>query len=172
MRIPRLISRGMLWLLRVEVRYRPESVEACKAGGRIIACNHVSLLDGVIVALASPVPMCFAVETAYARHHPVTRLGLAALAWLGYGRVAPVDAGSPFGIRTLARALAAGENVMIFPEGAISPDGRPQANQSGIEWLSTCTGASVIWLSISGAESSRLFAKAGRRLWPRILLEF
>lgn len=166
----RIAAALALRLLRTTVRLSPETTRCLLAGHQLVAANHVSLLDGVLVALASPVPLVFAVDTDYARRSTLARRGLAFLSRLGFGEVVPVDHAAPFGMRALRRALDAGRCVMVFPEGRISPDGWALIEQPGLEWLAVATGSDVIRLRIDGAERSRLFAKNGRHWWPSIAI--
>jgi acyl-[acyl-carrier-protein]-phospholipid O-acyltransferase/long-chain-fatty-acid--[acyl-carrier-protein] ligase len=129
-------------------------------------------LDGIIVALASPVPLTFGVDTGFSRRSRLARRGMAMLAWLGFGEVVPIDANSPFGIRALAKALERGDSVMLFPEGRISETGLPQHEQPGVRWLAKRSGVRIHRIRIIGAERSRLFAKAGQHLWPSIHVIF
>jgi acyl-[acyl-carrier-protein]-phospholipid O-acyltransferase/long-chain-fatty-acid--[acyl-carrier-protein] ligase len=166
------ISRLILATLRVDVKYRSETLTALAAGGCIVTCNHVSLLDGLIVALASPVPLAFAVDTDFSRRTQWSRRGLAALVMLGYGKVVPLDGSAPYGMRTLARRLVVGENVTVFPEGVISLTGKRAEDRPGLSWLVKRTQARVVELKIAGAEQSRWFAKSGTAFWPKIYLTF
>ncbi|WP_082387921.1 1-acyl-sn-glycerol-3-phosphate acyltransferase (plasmid) [Achromobacter sp. CF-sbj1-Ac2-l] len=168
----RIMATLALRALRVTVRYRASTVAALTRGGCIVTCNHISLVDGIVVALASPVPLVFAVDTDFSRRSRRARLGLAALTWLGFGEVVPMDRSAPFGLRTLARSLGAGKNVAIFPEGVISLTGARAPDRPGCQWLSNQAGAAVLQLQIFGADDSRIFAKYGKRLWPKISLEF
>lgn len=166
------LRRVVLTGLRVTVTYS-SGISARLSGGRcVVTCNHVSLLDGVLVALASPVPLVFAVDTAYSRQSEASVKGLKALAWLGFGAVVPVDAGAPFGMRELLRAVARGDNVMVFPEGQISSTGLRGPDQAGLSWLLRRADARAVELRIQGAENSRLFAKRGQHWWPAIKLWF
>ncbi|WP_205182521.1 1-acyl-sn-glycerol-3-phosphate acyltransferase [Burkholderia sp. LMG 13014] len=166
------LRRAALTGLRVTVTYSRGISTRLSAGRCVVTCNHVSLLDGVIVALASPVPLVFAVDTEYSRQSDVAVRGLKALAWLGFGTVVPVDSGAPFGMRALLRAVARGENVMVFPEGQISTTGSRGPDQAGLSWLLQRADARVVELRIQGAEKSRLFAKRGQQWWPAIKLWF
>lgn len=163
----------LLRMLRVRVTYK-ESTKAVLSSGEpcILVCNHVSLLDGVIVALASPVPLAFAVDTEYSRGAGATARFLQVLAWLGFGKVIAIDAIAPFGTRTLLTELKQGGRVMVFPEGCISETGQRGSDQPGVKWLADRSGIAVAELEIRGAERSRLFAKSGSALWPRIRLFF
>ncbi|MCA8355700.1 1-acyl-sn-glycerol-3-phosphate acyltransferase [Burkholderia cepacia] len=170
-----LLVRGLatiaLWVFRTRVAMSVDANAAIVNGRAIVCANHVSLLDGVLIAFASPAPLVFAVDPAYARNGRVARWGLKILSQLGFGDVVPLDPNTPYGLRTLRRALERGRGVMVFPEGCISPDGRPQAEQPGVTWLAARTGATIVRLSICGAETSRLFSKSGRQWWPQIRIE-
>ncbi len=161
-----------LKLLRVSVRYREETLHALAQSPSIVVANHVSLIDGVIVAMASPVPMVFSVETDFSVHSPIARFGLKLLSILGYGSVVPLDDTTPLGLRALLNSLREGRTVMMFPEGRISPDGEALPHQPGLGWLTGKIAAPVISLKIVGAHQSRLFGKRGRAWWPPVQLDF
>lgn len=167
----RWLGRCLLHLLRVTVRLSPATARCLDAGRHIVCANHVSLLDGVIVALASPAPLTFAVDTDYARRSPAARVGMACLARLGFGAVVPLDSRAPFGLRALKRRLELGDNIMVFPEGRISSNGSPLPEQGGVAWLAHATGAGIVRIRIRGAEQSRWFAKTGRSWRPAIVIE-
>lgn len=167
-----LIASILLQTLRVSVSYSASARTSIAVGKSIVCANHVSLLDGVIIALASPAPLMFAVDTDFSRRSPGARLGLNLLSWLGFGSVVPLDCSAPFGMRALTRALLAGANVMVFPEGGISQTGARQADMPGLNWLIAKTGATKVEVNISGAEKSRIFAKSGTQWWPKITLTF
>ncbi len=166
------LRRLVLAALRVRVTYNAASVAQLQAGPVLVCANHVSLVDGLIVALASPAPLVFGVDTDFSRRSRVASRGMAALAALGFGRVVPIDARSPFGLRALRKALDRGEAVMLFPEGRISDTGRPLQDQPGVAWLVARCSVPVLRVRIRGAERSKVFAKAGAAWWPRIELDF
>lgn len=162
-----------LRLLRVETHYSQETLLAFQNENRVIVCcNHVSLIDGIIVALSSPIPLTFGVDTDFSRKSKFARTGLAALSWLGFGRVIPIDSNSPYGIRCLVKALANGESVMLFPEGKISETGAINQDQPGLTWLIKRTQVHVLRIEIRGAERSFWFAKNGDCIWPRIEVRY
>ena len=167
------ISKMLLSLFRVTTNYSTESLEQLQSRQVIVCANHVSLLDGVIVALASPVPLAFGVDTAFSRQSKVASAGLKVLAWLGFGSVVPIDSNSPFGIRSLSTALKRGQSIMLFPEGRISETGAAGPDQPGVRWLAAKhPQVALVRVQIHGAEQSQLFAKAGTKLWPAIRIDF
>lgn len=163
-----LWRRALLKALRCEVYYTQFDL----TGPTIIECNHVSMLDGIIVALASPYPLTFAVEHQYAIEHPFSSRVLKNLSKLGLGTVIPVCSYQPMGVRTLLKELKQGSSVMIFPEGKISIDGSPNERQPGLKWLSNKSKSKVKTIRLKGAENSRFFSKSGTLIWPKISLFF
>ena len=106
----------------------------------VLARPHVSLLDGPRLAWwlshrASIRGAIFPVDPAYARHAVWSRLlGL-------YGRVAgghrmvALDTESPFGLRSLAKALQHGQTVVLFPQGTGLQFGPDRPDRPGLQWL-------------------------------------
>ena len=166
------IRRLLLRMLRVQVQGADMLSEALEQGRVLIAANHVSYLDGVIIALASPSPLLFPVDTTFSRDSFLASRFLNMLQRFGWGEVVPMDSANPAALKTLKRRLDQGANVLIFPEGQISCDGRPTAEMPGTQWLASKTGARRLHLQIEGAQNSRLFGKSGREVWPAITLNF
>lgn len=148
------------------------TAHASASGKVLVTANHVSLLDGVLIALSSPIPMIYAVDTEYALQKAIPRLGLGLLSAMGFGKVIPLDGNSFYGIRTLCRELAQGNSVMIFPEGNIRAATEVQKLKPGRDWLARMAEATEFTITIRGAENSRLFSKAGNHFWPPISLEY
>lgn len=164
----RIIASIILRVLNVRVQERAAS--RLRAQQVVLTCNHVSFLDGVIVACASPVPLAIMVTPRHAVEHRFTSRGIRMLERLGFGRAVPADIRSPFGVRAVLRAAQEGHSVLIFPEGRISPDGTQKPALRGAEWLAARVGVPTVEAHIAGAEDSRLFAPVGRRWRPRISL--
>jgi len=166
-----LLARALrvivLRLFRVSVHIDPATWDQIRSGNVIVCANHVSHLDGLIVAMASPVLMTYAIDTSYSRDAWYGRVGLALGERLGLCRVVPLGANAPFGLRRLLQALRQQHAVMIFPTGTIVPGATVRP---GVTWLQARTGATVVQLQIRGAEKSRLFAKCGARWWPPIAI--
>lgn len=163
---------ALLRLFRVRVRYTKNVTNTLASRPVILTCNHLSMLDGVLIALASPRPLVFAVNVNHAQQHPVTSRVLGAMASLGLGKVVPVDSTRPMAARKLLQALQGGDSIMVFPEGQISPTGQPLEPMPGVKWLAERTSAPVLSLRLRGSHRSRWFGKAGSEVWPRIWLRF
>lgn len=163
-----VIKKLACTFLRIHSRVPAGTWEKLKFGA-ILTANHVSFLDGILISLVSPVRMVYAVDTEFSIHSPAASKGLEFLRRIGLAEaIVPMDQGSPFGMRSLLKALDKGYSVMIFPEGRISDDGRPNQDLPGVDWLAKRSGKEIIRLEIRGAEKSRFFGKSGREVWPRI----
>lgn len=172
-RLP-LWRRDVLRMFRVEVRYGAvaELLTADFAKPVIVCCNHQSFLDGPILAFASPRKMVFPVNPKQSVDNRFTRNALAVLERLGLGWTVVMNSDKPWSVRTLAAALNESRAVAVFPAGRICAPHECEVEKPGVEWLSARTGAAVIRARISGAADSRLFAKAGTKIWPKITVEF
>lgn len=155
-----VFSRLVLRTLNVEVAVRPSTHAHLVAGGCLVACNHVSFLDGILLALASPVPLSITCEPLYARRTWWSRALFGVLSRLGFGTVLTLGPESPQGIRSVLRALASRSSVVVFPEGRISPDGLPLPAMPGFNWLKRRTWR-LVHMRIEGAHRSRMFGKKG-----------
>lgn len=160
----------ILAALRVEVTFI--DIEELVADRPVIlTCNHQSLLDGLILAFACPIKMVFPVTPKHSVENPLTRHSLRLLERIGLGWVVPLNSDRPYALRRLQRALEAGQSVAIFPEGRIVRPDEVLPHKAGVQWLHQRTGASVVRARLSGADQSRLFARAGTRFRPQITLE-
>ena len=113
-------------------------------GPVILAANHLGWLDGPLLFLKAPRPAHALVKSDLfvgrvgrllnmAAQIPITRLG--------------ADVTS---LRKAAQALAAGQVVVIFPEGRRGP-GDLRRIKGGVAWLALVTGAPVVPVSIFGS---------------------
>jgi len=130
-------------------------------GPAIVVANHLSLLDGPMLAAFTPVPLHYAVTGDFARRQPWQFL-LDMLAATGHGSYTPLDPAKPLGMRHLHKALRDGRWVGIFPEGAISTTGRLGEIQPGVLRLAAATQATLLPVRISGAHQT-VFGKLSRQ---------
>lgn len=143
-----------------------DAVSLPRTGGVIVAANHVSNLDPLVVAQYliwnGRWPRILAKQELF--EVPV-------LAWLlrSTGQI-PVARGSANASRSLAQAAAAlrrGECVLVYPEGTITtdPDGWPAIGRTGAARLALSTGAVVVPLAQWGCQQ----VLGGKKPhWPRL----
>jgi len=144
------------WLLRETLRllcvvfFRLTSrgrEQVPRRGACIIAPNHASFLDPLVVGIAVPRQIHY-----MARHDLWDNRRIA---WfLNASNSFPVRregvAGEAF--KRAIRLLEQGEAVLVFPEGGRSLDGRIGGAQAGVGMLARMTGAPVIPVAVIGAD--------------------
>jgi 1-acyl-sn-glycerol-3-phosphate acyltransferase len=116
-----------------------------ESGPALLVCNHASFLDPPLLACSFRRPVhCLARKSLFK--------GL--LAWLlPRIRVLPIDRGKSdmAGLRRVLELVAAGERVLLFPEGTRSPDGQLMPAEAGIGFLIAKSGVPVQPLRIFGS---------------------
>jgi len=163
LRIVYAIAKG---IFRLEVRGRENLPER----PFILCPNHQSYLDGVLMAAVLP----YGVFT-----HLLT-LGLTEFfsggikgRIAGIGRVVPIDPDTNVVQATQfsAAGLRAGQNLLIFPEGSMTSDGRLQPFKKGAAILACELEVPIVPVAISG--SFRAWSKVRPGIHPaRITITF
>ena len=129
-----------------------------RQGPVILAINHLSMLDPILVGAVVPRVIHFMAKEELFRYP--------GLGWL-LRRVHafPVRRGQADreALATALQLLRAGEVVGIFPEGTRSADGRLLPLQSGTAFLALKSGATVVPVAIAGTQQ----AMPKGALWPR-----
>jgi len=125
-----------------------------KDGPFIVAPNHLSFLDSVIVQALMPRPVAFFAKAEYF----TTGGGKGKVMKSFFEAVGSIpgergeQAASVQALRTLLDILDSGKGVGIYPEGTRSRDGILYRGRTGVGWLALTTGAPVIPVGLIGTE--------------------
>ena len=159
----------MLLIPLVRLVYRPviEGRSNIPAHGPVIlASNHLSVFDSVIIPLMAPRRVVFLTKAeVFHGRGPKGRL----VRWFftAIGSV-PVQRGAnraaQASLDAALEVLAAGDAFGIYPEGTRSVDGRLYRGRTGVGWLALTARAPVVPVALKGTERIQ---PVGSRL-PRI----
>jgi acyl-[acyl-carrier-protein]-phospholipid O-acyltransferase/long-chain-fatty-acid--[acyl-carrier-protein] ligase len=138
------------------------------AGTRmLIAPNHVSLIDGPLLHAILPIDASFAVDTGIAR-------AWWAKPFLKMIRHYTMDPTKPLAARELIKLVAAGEPVVIFPEGRLTVSGSLMKVYDGTAMIADKADAVIVPVRIEGAQRSHLsYLRSGeiKRVWfPKVTI--
>lgn len=149
--VPEFLIRFMAWLLiKAAYRLRTEGVEQVPhEGAALLVCNHVSFVDSLVVMSASPRPVRFVMD------HRIFRLPLLSYIFRHSGAIPIASAKEDPALMEeafvqVAKALANGELVAIFPEGGVTRDGELQAFRPGVCRILEANPVPVIPMALSG----------------------
>ncbi|WP_026435294.1 MFS transporter [Acidovorax sp. JHL-9] len=131
--VPEYLLRFVAWVLsRFVYRFKVRGDEHLPTtGAAILACNHVSFVDAVLLMAASPRPICFVMN------HRIFRVPV--LGWLfRLAKAIPIAPQKEdprvyeAAFERAAQVLREGDLLAIFPEGGITRDGQLQPFKGGI----------------------------------------
>lgn len=119
-------------------------------GGVLLAANHLSFLDSMLLMYSLPRPVTFLGKAEYLNGR-ITRTLFPAAGMI------PVDRSGRGITRSLGLAadrLRRGEVVGIFPEGTRSRDGCLHRGHAGVAHLALRTGVSIVPVGIRGTDAA------------------
>ena len=171
--VPEFLMRFLSWLLvRSLYRLRVQGMDAVPdEGAALIVCNHVSFMDALVLSASIPRPVRFVM---YYRIFEIP-----VMKWIFRTAKAIPIAGAKENPELMRRAfdavdaaLAEGELVCIFPEGALTKDGEMAPFKSGVEKILERRPVPVVPMALRnmwGSMWSRRDSRLGRMRVPRRL---
>lgn len=130
-----------------------------KNGGFVLASNHASFLDPIVLGVACPRILNFAARDSLFKNHFFGGLILRVGAFPVKRWAADLSA-----VRESVRRLRDNRGLVVFPEGTRSEDGKLQPITQGFVLLAVKANAPIIPAWISG--SYKAWAKAGKVIKP------
>ena len=160
--VPEFLMRFIVWLLIHGVyRLKKEGLEHIpEEGAALIACNHVSFVDALVIAAACPRPIRFIMD------HRIFKIPILNFVFRE-GRAIPIAPAKEdpkmleSAYAEVARALAAGDLVGIFPEGGITLTGEIMPFKSGVSRILEHTPVPVLPMALRGLWHSFFSRKDG-----------
>ena len=177
--VPEFLLRFIVWLLIHSVyRLQKSGLEHIpESGPAVLVCNHVSFVDGLIIAAACRRPVRFVM------HH--SRFNVPVLRFVfRTGRAIPIASSREDpqllerAYDEIARGLQQGDLICIFPEGHATETGEMQPFRAGIKRIVERTPVPVVPMALRGLWGSFFSRKGGpamtrpfrRGLFSRIAL--
>lgn len=176
--IPEFTMRFLVWVLTSTMyRVKTRGLEHIPdEGAAVVVCNHVSLVDGPLIAGACRRPIRFVV------FEPIYNLPLLHFIFKT-GKAIPIHSKAKKpevyskAMAQIAEALRQGEIVGIFPEGEMTRDGEVGVFKQGIEKIIRGNPVPVVPLALRGLWGSFFSNDGGyamthrpKRFWSRVEL--
>ena len=179
--VPEFLMRFIVWMLVHSVyRLRVKGIDAIpESGPAVVACNHVSFVDALVIMAACRRPIRFIMD------HQIFKTPILSFVFRTSGAIPIASKRDDPALReaafeAVAKALENGDLVGIFPEGAITHDGEMNAFRPGVERIVKRTPVSVVPLALRGLYGSFFSRKDGAamskplrlitRFWSRVEL--
>ncbi|KAA5605165.1 acyl-[ACP]--phospholipid O-acyltransferase [Roseospira marina] len=159
---PETILRGLFkTVFKLAFRVRVQGLEHLEAAPKnaVVVANHLSYLDGPILAAWLPGAPMFAV-------HKQVAGKWWARPFMALIRRAEIEPGNPYALKAFIRAAKAGERCVIFPEGRLSVTGGLMKVYDGPAVVADTVDVPIVPVRIDGTQYSR-FSKLGDKLRQR-----
>ena len=149
--VPEFLMRFLAWLL-IHTFYRVEKEHLDlipETGPCVVVCNHVSYVDAVVIAACVRRPIRFVMD------HRIFKVPVLSFIFRTMRTIpiAPAKEDAAMKDRAfaqVAKALAAGEVVGIFPEGKLTDTGELNPFRPGIQQIIDTTPVPVVPLALRG----------------------
>ena len=162
--VPEFLMRFLSWVLvRTLYRLRLHGIEdnVPDEGPALLVCNHVSYMDALILSACVPRPVRFVM------YYKIFNIPV--MSWIFRTAKAIPIAGARENPEIMRRAfeeidaaLADGQIVGIFPEGALTRDGEIAAFKSGVEKVQEARPVPVVPMALKGMWTSMWSHRDGR----------
>ena len=123
-------------------------------GGVILASNHLSFADSMVIPIVAPRRVAFLAKSDYFTGTGVK--GALSRAWFEGMGMLPVDRDDSkaalASLDTALQVLARGEAFGIYPEGTRSRDGRLYRGRTGVAHLALTAGVPVVPVGLVGTD--------------------
>ncbi len=177
--VPEFVMRFLIWMLtHTMYRVRCKGMEHIPdEGPAVLVSNHVSYVDGLIIAGCCRRPIRFVI------YEPIYRMPLLHFIFRT-GKAIPITSHKKDpetyarAFETISAALEAGELICIFPEGKLTQDGEMDVFKPGVEKILARNPVPVVPMALKGLWGSFFSHKGGEamrrwpgRFWSRIDLE-
>ncbi|MBU1853351.1 MAG: 1-acyl-sn-glycerol-3-phosphate acyltransferase [Candidatus Omnitrophica bacterium] len=123
-----------------------------KSGALIVAANHVSFFDPIIVGVSAPRTLIYLARETLFKYKVFAKI----LNWV-YTFPLKREGADLRAFRLAIGKLQEGFAVLVFPEGTRSKDGDFQEPKTGIGFLNTVSGADILPCYVKGSFEA----------WPR-----
>ncbi|GGL76481.1 lysophospholipid acyltransferase family protein [Glutamicibacter protophormiae] len=125
-----------------------------RQGGFIVASNHLSFFDSLIIQALTPRDVAFFAKAEYFTT-PGVKGKLMKSFFESVGSI-PVQRGeqaaSVAALDSLVEIIEGGSGIGIYPEGTRSRDGKLYRGRTGVGWLALTTGVPVVPVGLIGTE--------------------
>ncbi|OED38162.1 hypothetical protein AB833_21015 [Chromatiales bacterium (ex Bugula neritina AB1)] len=169
-RVPEFTLQMIAWILMHSLyrigKHNLDNIP--REGAAVLACNHVSFVDPLVIGAVCPRPMRFVM------YHKIYNVPIAHHLFKNAGAI-PIATQKEDpellekAYDAIAEALENGELVCIFPEGGLTPDGTIQDFKPGIGRILERTPVPVVPMALSGLWGTWFSRVKGRAMkgWPR-----
>ncbi len=167
--VPEFLMRFIAWLL-VHTMYRVARRgldNVPEEGACVVACNHVSYVDAVVISAYVPRPIRFVMDHRIFET-PVMGFVFRTMRAIPIAPAKEDAARKERAFDQVREALGEGEIIGIFPEGRLTSDGEMQPFRPGIERIVAETPVPVIPMALQGLWGSffsRSYQGKAMRRW-------